>query len=113
MGIYTLKDYKKEFKYGIYTTQLELFILMNNNKMIKNWWIQKFEFIPSIIIYINNKNKLKEISSFNIEMLLNESVSIFRLIYLSRIHYEVLILKDECKKVKNQLRLNTIMNFYS
>lgn len=112
MGIYTLKDYKKEFKYGIYTTQLELFILMNKNNIIQKWWIDNFNFIPSIIVYIIDKKKLKEIGSFNIELLVDESVPLFRLIFVSKIHYEVLELKEECKSLKKKLRLNTIMNFF-
>jgi hypothetical protein len=110
--INSLQDYYNKFKYGIYTTQLELFILMNKNNMIQKWWIDNFNFIPSIIVYIINKKNLNEIGSFNIELLVDESVPIFRLVYVSRIHYEVLQLKEECKSLKNKLRLNTIMNFF-
>lgn len=111
--INSLQDYYNEFKYGTYTTQLELFILMNKNNIIKKWWIDNFNFIPSIIVYIINKKILNEIGSFNIELLVDESVPIFRLVYVSRIHYEVLELKEECKSLKNKLRLNTIMNFFN
>jgi len=111
--IYSLQDYNNKFKYGTYTTQLELFILMNKNNVIQKWWIDNFNFIPSIIVYIIDKKKLKEIGSFNIELLVDESVPLFRLIYVSKIHYEVLELKEECKSLKKKLRLNTIMNFFN
>lgn len=110
--IYSLQDYNNKFKYGTYTTQLELFILMNKNNVIQKWWIDNFNFIPSIIVYIIDKKKLKEIGSFNIELLVDESVPLFRLIFVSKIHYEVLELKEECKSLKKKLRLNTIMNFF-
>lgn len=110
--IYSLQDYNNKFKYGTYTTQLELFILMNKNNIIQKWWIDNFNFIPSIIVYIIDKKKLKEIGSFNIELLVDESVPLFRLIFVSKIHYEVLELKEECKSLKKKLRLNTIMNFF-
>ena len=111
--IYSLQDYVKKFKYGVYTTQLELFILMNNNILVQKWWIENYDLIPAIIIYIVDKKKLIEIGSFNIDKLDNKSVPIFRLLYKSKIHYDVILLKEECKNIKDKLRENTIIKFYS
>jgi len=111
--IYSLQDYIKKFKYGVYTTQLELFILMNNNILVQKWWIENYDLIPAIIIYIVDKKKLIEIGSFNIDKLDNKSVPIFRLLYKSKIHYDVILLKYECKNIKDKLRENTIIKFYS
>lgn len=110
--IYSLSDYIKKFKYGIFTTNLELLILLNKNEIMKQFWRSTFGIeMPVVVIYIKSDKNFMEIASYNIENI--ESSIIIRLYYKSAIHYETLFVKEECKVLNDTLKQIIINRYYS
>lgn len=111
-NINSLSDYIKKFKYGIYTTNLELLILLNKNEIMKQFWRSTFGIeMPVVVIYIKSANNFMEIASYNIQNI--ESSMIIRLYYKSAIHYETLFVKEECRVLNETLKQIIINRYYS
>lgn len=111
-NINSLSDYIKKFKYGIYTTNLELLILLNKNEMMKQFWRSTFGIeMPVVVIYIKSDKNFMEIASYNIENI--ESSIIIRMYYKSAIHYETLFVKEECRVLNDTLKQIIINRYYS
>ena len=111
-NINSLSDYIKKFKYGIYTTNLELLILLNKNEIMKQFWRSTFGIeMPVVVIYIKSAYNFMEIASYNIQDI--ESSIIIRLYYKSAIHYETLFVKEECRVLNETLKQIIINRYYS
>jgi hypothetical protein len=110
--IYDLEDYKSKFRYGIYTTNYELRILLNSNIIIFDWWNNFFKMKPPCVVIYGQKNEIilsnentnfYEIDAVNIN---NLNYAIFRLLYQSDIHYQSLYLKSPYENLNNELNKN-------
>lgn len=87
--INNLAQYKRKFKYGTYTTNFELRLLLS--KPLAEYWFETFEIpTPCISVYIKKRGVFIEQTCLN-----RESFIDFRILYVNSIHYECLYLKEE------------------
>ena len=69
-NINSLSDYTRKFKYGIYTTNLELLILLNKNEIMKQFWRSTFGIeMPVVVIYLKSDKNFMEIASIIFKIL--------------------------------------------
>jgi len=86
-----LEDYSLEFKYGVYTTNLELRILLS--EYLAEFWTSNFGMrTPCVQLYIDNdKGSYNEIGCFNKNSL---NFICFRLLYINSNHYQCIYIKE-------------------
>ena len=90
-NISDLDEYFSDFKYGVYTTNLELRVLLSN--YLDEYWINTFGVpSPCVSIYLNNKGSFNEISCINADKL---NFINFRLFYINNNHYQSIYIKPE------------------
>jgi len=100
--IYNIQDYSQNFKYGVYTTNLELRILLSD--YLISFWTGTFLMRPPCVqIYIHNKKG----SYLEINCLNRNSMDFicFRLYYINSNHYQSIYIKKSYFDTFNQVIL--------
>jgi len=97
--IKNLEEYSEKFKYGTYTTNFELKILLSKN--LESFWSSEFEIpVPCVIIYIHKNGFYQEIECNNGSF---KEFILFRINYINSNHYESLYLKNQFYSVSELL----------
>jgi hypothetical protein len=100
--IYNLQGYYQNFKYGVYTTNLELRILLSD--YLISFWTGAFLMRPPCVqIYIHNKKG----SYLEINCLNRNSMDFicFRLYYINSNHYQCIYIKERYFDTFNEVIL--------
>jgi len=101
-GIYNIQGYSQNFKYGVYTTNLELRILLSD--YLISFWTGAFLMRPPCVqIYIyNKKGSYLEINCLNRNSM---DFICFRLYYINSNHYQSIYIKKRYFDTFNEVIL--------
>ena len=87
--INNLVEYFKKFRYGTYTTNFELRILLS--KPLAQYWLDTFDIpTPCVTVYIKERGYFIELTCLN-----KESFIDFRILYINDNHYQCMYMKEE------------------
>ena len=101
-----LEEYSRKFKYGVFTSNFELRILLSD--YLSNFWQSEYGIpVPCVIIYLysHDKNNYIEIDCKN---RLRAEFITFRILYVDSIHYESMYLTSDLFNeviIKNSCRI--------